>query len=96
LKYIHANYEFLARYLADSLPRVKLFRLEGTYLAWMDFRAVESDPLKLQKRMLTEAKVWLDEGRIFGAEGNGFERIVLACPRSTLKNALDRLAGAFR
>ncbi|MDR3230887.1 MAG: pyridoxal phosphate-dependent aminotransferase [Synergistaceae bacterium] len=96
LKYIHGNYEFLVRYLKENLPQVKPFRLEGTYLAWMDFRAVETDPDRLQKRMLTEARVWLDEGKIFGPEGNGFERIVIACPRSILKEALDRIAGAFR
>jgi cystathionine beta-lyase len=96
LKYIHGNYEFLVNHLRENLPQVKPFRLEGTYLAWLDFRALETDPDRLQKRMLTEAKVWLDEGKIFGPEGNGFERIVLACPRSILKEALDRIAGAFR
>ncbi|MDR3264554.1 MAG: aminotransferase class I/II-fold pyridoxal phosphate-dependent enzyme, partial [Synergistaceae bacterium] len=95
LAYIHGNYEFLVRYLKENLPQVKPFRLEGTYLVWLDFRAVETDPDRLQKRMLTEAKVWLDEGKIFGPEGNGFERIVIACPRGILKEALDRIAGAF-
>ena len=95
LAYIHGNYEFLVSYLKEKLPLVKPFVLEGTYLAWLDFRALEKDPLKLQKRMLTEAGVWLDEGRIFGPEGDGFERIVLACPRSILKEALDRIATAF-
>ncbi|MDR1730874.1 MAG: pyridoxal phosphate-dependent aminotransferase [Synergistaceae bacterium] len=96
LKYIHGNYEFMVSYLKENLPAVKPFRLEGTYLAWLDFRALETNPDKLQKRMLTEAKVWLDEGKIFGPEGNGFERIVLACPRSILQDALDRVAGVFR
>jgi cystathionine beta-lyase len=95
LTYIHGNYEFLVSYLAERLPKVKPFKLEGTYLAWLDFRAIEPDPDKLQKRMLTEAKVWLDEGKIFGPEGAGFERIVLACPRSILKEALDRIIKAF-
>jgi len=95
LAYIHGNYEFLVRYLKEKLPLAKPFAMEGTYLAWVDFRALEKDPLKLQKRMLTEAGVWLDEGRIFGPEGDGFERIVLACPRSILKEALDRVAAAF-
>ena len=96
LAYIHGNYEFLVRYFKENLPQVKPFRLEGTYLAWLDFNALESDPLKLQKRMLTEARVWLDEGRIFGPEGNGFERFVLACPRSILEEALTRIARAFK
>jgi len=95
LAYIHGNYEFLVSYLREKLPLAKPSAMEGTYLAWVDFRALEKDPLALQKRMLTKAGLWLDEGRIFGPEGNGFERIVLACPRSILKEALDRIVAAF-
>ena len=50
---------------------VKVMPLEGTYLAWMDFSAMESDERALQKRMLTRGKVWLDEGWIFGEGGAG-------------------------
>ncbi|MDR1741862.1 MAG: pyridoxal phosphate-dependent aminotransferase [Synergistaceae bacterium] len=94
-KYIRANYDFLVKYLADKLPEVKVFPLEGTYLAWLDFRALESDPDRLRRRMLTEAKVWLDDGFIFGSEGAGFERIVLATPRATLEEALCRITASF-
>jgi len=96
LAYIHGNYEFLVNYLKENLPQAKPFALEGTYMAWIDFRALEKDPMALQKKMLTEAKLWLDEGHIFGPEGNGFERIVLACPRSILKECLDRIAAVFK
>ena len=95
LVYLKGNYDFLVKSMGEKLPKVKVLPLEGTYLAWMDFRAIESDPKKLQKRMLTEAEVWLDEGWIFGPEGAGFERIVLACPRSLIKEAVDRMARAF-
>lgn len=96
LAYIHQNYLFMVDYLKQHLPEAKPFKLEGTFLAWIDFRALEPDPLKLQKKMLTEAKVWLDEGRIFGPEGEGFERIVLACPRSILRDALERIVKSFK
>ena len=95
LAYIHGNYEFLVNYLKEKLPLAKPFPLEGTYMTWIDFRALEKDPMTLQKRMLTEARLWLDEGHIFGPEGNGFERIVLACPRSVLKECLDRIIAVF-
>ena len=95
LVYIKGNYDFLVSYLEERLPRVRVMPLEGTFLAWMDFNALEPDPYLLQKRMLTEANVWLDEGWVFGPEGNGFERLVLACPRSILKEALDRIVRAF-
>lgn len=95
LAYIKGNYDFLVEYVGKKLPKVKVMPLEGTYLAWMDFSAMESDERALQKRMLTRGKVWLDEGWIFGEGGAGFERIVLACPRSTLREAVDRMARAF-
>ena len=95
LAYIKGNYDFLVEYMGKKLPKVKVMPLEGTYLAWMDFSAMESDERALQKRMLTRGKVWLDEGWIFGEGGAGFERIVLACPRSILKEAVDRMARAF-
>ena len=95
LAYIKGNYDFLVEYMEKKLPKVKVMPLEGTYLAWMDFSAMESDERALQKRMLTRGKVWLDEGWIFGEGGAGFERIVLACPRSILKEAVDRMARAF-
>lgn len=95
LAYIKGNYDFLVEYAGEKLPKVKVMPLEGTYLAWMDFSAMESDERALQKRMLTRGKVWLDEGWIFGEGGAGFERVVLACPRSILKEAVDRMARAF-
>ena len=95
LVYIKGNYDFLVNDLQERLPQVRVMPLEGTFLAWMDFSALEPDPYVLQKRMLTEANVWLDEGWVFGPEGNGFERLVLACPRSILKEALDRIVRAF-
>ena len=95
LAYIKGNYDFLVEYAGEKLPKVKVMPLEGTYLAWMYFSAMESDERALQKRMLTRGKVWLDEGWIFGEGGAGFERIVLACPRSILKEAVDRMARAF-
>ena len=93
--YIKGNYDFLVSALAKQLPKVKVMPMEGTYLAWLDFRAVEPDKKKLQQRMLTGAKVWLDEGWLFGPEGSGFERIVLACPRETLKEAVSRMVKTF-
>ena len=44
--------------------------------------------------MVNEADLWLDDGAIFGDEGLGYTRINIACPRSTLKEAVDRLRRA--
>ncbi|MCR5346555.1 MAG: pyridoxal phosphate-dependent aminotransferase [Fretibacterium sp.] len=93
--YVSGNYEYLKKAMAQRLPKVRVMPLEGTYLAWLDFRAMEPDGKKLQQRMLTKAKIWLDEGWLFGPEGSGFERVVLACPRRYVEDAVDRFAEAF-
>ena len=77
-----------------NIPEVQVIPLEGTYLQWLDFRKLESDYVKLQDFMENEAKLFLDEGYIFGKEGQGFERINIACPKHILEKALNRLLEA--
>lgn len=95
LDYIEENLRFLKEYLATRIPRIKVIEPEGTYLAWLDCRDLGMDAQSLEKFMLEKAKIWLDEGYIFGPEGQGFERINLACPRAILREALERLERAI-
>ncbi len=91
LVYIMGNLRYLEKYIAEHLPQIKVVPLEGTYLVWLDCRSLGLGKLELEKAMLKEAKVYLDEGYIFGVEGEGFERINIACPRSVLVEALERI-----
>ena len=69
---------------------------EGTYLVWMDFSAfTELTDQQISERILREAKVWHDEGTMFGKEGEKFQRINVATPRKILEDALARICGAF-
>ncbi len=67
---------------------------ESTFLAWLDCRALHPDDKKL-KDILLRHGVWLDEGSKFGPGGEGFLRLNIACPRSLLEKALERMAAAF-
>lgn len=96
MKYIAGNLEFMKDFIRREMPEVKVIEPQGTYLCWLDFREIQSDPAKLEKLMLTAAKVALDEGYIFRAGGDGFERINLACPRSLLKSALMKISDALK
>jgi len=96
LKYIHQNYLFLTQYIAENIPQLNVSDLQGTYLTWIDFRALELDQESLEKLTQLDAKVLFDEGHVFGDEGFGFERINIACPRSILALALDRLKEQIR
>lgn len=94
-RYLEANLEFLNKRVEARIPRIKVVEPEGTYLVWLDCRELGMDTESLEKFMLNEAKLWLDEGYIFGREGAGFERINIACPRPILEEALDRLERAI-
>ena len=71
-------------------------KTEGTYLVWMDFRALGLSDKELKELIEDKAEVWLDGGAIFGEPGSGFERINVACQRATLVEALDRIEKAVK
>ncbi|MCF0258374.1 MAG: pyridoxal phosphate-dependent aminotransferase [Erysipelotrichaceae bacterium] len=89
--YVWGNMMFMKEWLAEKFPEIKVIDPQGLYLLWADFRALNLDSKELEKAMLEEAHLWLDEGYIFGSSGAGFERFNLACPRSTVKKALEQL-----
>lgn len=93
--YIDKNLKFIDEFLMKNLPKAKYIVPEGTYLAWVDLKEYETDPEVLTDILVTEAKVLLDGGDMFGEEGYGFQRINAACPRKVLEEALNRMAGAL-
>jgi putative C-S lyase len=92
---LRQNYDYLKDYCARHMPRIKVYPLEGTYLAWLDFRALGLDCQSLEQFMINEADWFTDEGHLFGAEGDGFERINIACPPGVLEEAMERLRKAL-
>lgn len=95
LAYLWGNYEFLKEFLAAHLPRVKASPLEGTYLAWLDFREFDFSPQELKECMIQKAGLALNDGPMFGPGGEGFQRMNLGCPRSVLQQALRQLREAL-
>ena len=93
--YLYENLNFVRKYLKENLPQIRLIEPEGTYLLWLDFCGLGLTEKELEELVVKKAKLWLDRGAVFGAEGRGFERINIACPRSTLKQALDQLKNAI-
>jgi aminotransferase/cystathionine beta-lyase len=88
---IHHNHNVLKSFMQEHLPEVKVFPLEGTYLQWMDFNELGYDKDELERLMHMEAEVFFDEGYVFGEEGNGFERMNIACPTKVMVEGLERL-----
>lgn len=96
LVYLEGNLDFLEQFLQTRLPQIRLVRPQGTYLAWLDFRGLFENEQQRKQFMANEARLWLDEGTMFGPQGAGFERLNFACPRHVLKQALDQLEQAWQ
>ena len=95
LAYLESNVSFLRSYLDDSLPQVKLVEPEGTYLVWLDFRQLGLKAKELEKFLAQEARLALNPGHWFGREGAGYARMNIACPQTTLSEAMSRLTNAI-
>lgn len=96
LKYVGDNIAYATNYLKERLPEIKFTQQEGTYLLWLDFRPLKLSESQLEELIIKKARLQLDSGRMFGVTGSGFQRINIACPRETLKEALTRLERAIR
>jgi len=96
LSYLEENLRRTRAFLEEHLPQVKLIEPEGTYLLWLDCRGTGLSPEEQEKAIVQRGRIWLDEGRIFGKGGEGFQRINMACPWAILEEGLKRLAFALK
>ncbi len=93
LDVIHENALLVENFMAENFPEIKVYPLEGTYLQWLDMRALGMTYIELRE-MLEGAGLYLDYGEMFGPLGRGFQRINLACAKVTLEKALIRFRNA--
>ena len=96
MDYKKENISFLKDYINENIPQIRMTEQEGTYLVWLDFRGLDLTEEERENLIVNEAGLWLDSGAIFGAAGEGFERINIACPRIILKEALQKLEAAIK
>lgn len=95
LAYVKENIDFTRRFVEENLSGVRMTDLEGTYLVWLDFRDTGLGTEELENLIIHKAKLWLDAGQMFGESGSGFQRVNVACPRSVLAEALNRIKKAM-
>ncbi|MDR1966901.1 MAG: pyridoxal phosphate-dependent aminotransferase [Synergistaceae bacterium] len=95
LEYLEGNRNFVESFLRDRLPRVKLKHPEGTYIFWLDFRDYGLKSPQLMDVIINKARVALNDGKSFGAQGDGFARLNVGCPRARLEECMNKIASAF-
>lgn len=96
LELLDTNRKAVEAFIAEKLPKIKVTPLEGTYLMWLDCRALGIGYKELERIDVEEAYFFTDEGYVFGPEGEGFERINIACPTEKLMEAMERMAEAYK
>lgn len=94
-QYLRENIDLTRAFLQQHIPWIRLVEPEGTYLLWLDCRGLGLSSFELDEFIIKKAGLWLDSGAIFGAAGKGFQRINVACPRSVLQEALERIQRAI-
>lgn len=94
--YLAENLAFVRSYLREHIPEIRLVEPEGTYLIWLDFRGLGLTRGERKELVADRARLWLDNGAMFGAGGEGFERMNIACPRETLRRAMEQLEKGWR
>jgi cysteine-S-conjugate beta-lyase len=95
MEYLWNNYLLLEDFLNRNLPKVKVMRPDATYLIWLDFREYGMNDEQLSRFIVEQARVGLNNGARFGTGGEGWMRLNIGCPRSVLKEGLERINKAF-
>ena len=94
-KYISANYDLLLERFARELPKCKVMRMEGTYLAWIDCSELHISSNEIEEMLMHENKVWVNAGSMYGAEGAAFIRINMACTSELLNEGITRIVNGL-
>lgn len=94
-KYISANYDLLLERFARELPKCKVMRMEGTYLAWIDCSELHIPSDEIEEMLMHENKVWVNAGSMYGAEGASFIRINMACTSELLNEGITRIVNGL-
>ncbi|PSR04395.1 MAG: cystathionine beta-lyase, partial [Bacteroidetes bacterium SW_11_45_7] len=96
LAYLEQNRDHLVDYIHKNIPGIDVIVPDGTYICWLDCRALSLSQVELRDLMTNKAKVGLNDGMSFGTGGEGFQRLNFACPGSTLEEGLQRISDAVK
>lgn len=96
LDYLEGNINLVDSFFKEHLPEVKVIIPEATYLVMLDFRELGLSNEALRKLLIEKAGVGMNDGASFGKEGDGFQRMNVACPRSVVEKALSNIKKAIK
>jgi cystathionine beta-lyase len=95
MQYLELTRDFVAHYLAQQLPQIRLIKPEATYLLWLDCRQLGMSDHVLRDFFINHGKLGLNPGSVFGEGGSGYMRMNIGTPRAVIVKALEQLSQAF-
>lgn len=96
LRYVEENIETVEAYCRENLPGIKALPPDASFLVWLDCRGLGLTQEQLVDLFVNKARVALNDGAMFGREGEGFMRLNVGMPRSELVKILERIKKAVR
>lgn len=96
LVHLDGNAQYVVDFVKERLPEIKTVKPEGTYLMWLDFNRLNITPEEITEMLIKDAKVAMNDGASFGANGKGFARMNIACPRYMVEDAMARIEKAVK
>jgi len=95
IDYLRSNVDLVRSYFAENLPRVRVLEPEGTYLLWIDFSALQLDDEQLNRILVEEAGVGLNQGLSFGSNGKKYMRLNIGSPKLVVQEGIERIVSAL-
>lgn len=96
LAHLDGNAQYVVDFVRERLPEIKTVKPEGTYLMWLDFNGLGLSNEEVKELLIKDAKVAMNDGASFGANGTGFARMNIACPRYMVEDAMERIEKAVK
>lgn len=90
-EYIYENKTYAESYISEHIPQIKPLPEKATYLMWLDITGTGGSSSQLAEFIRRETGLYLSDGKAYGSDGEHFLRMNIACPRSVLKDGLERL-----
>ena len=93
--YIIENVRYIDTYLKNNIPQIKVYQPQASFLVWLDCRDLNLSQPELVQLFEEKAGLLLNDGSMFGPGGEGYMRLNIGCPRSTLEEAMKALKKAI-
>ncbi len=94
--YVMENVRYVETFIGANLPLIEVYPPQASFLVWLDCRKLKLTQEELVKLFIDKAGLALNDGTMFGPGGEGYMRLNVGCPRSTLEQALNALKKAIQ